>query len=145
MSVAIDFDAAKRATALMEAFPDVDCGVMPAGHRVIVQIRTPKSRSKGGIILSAETKETEKWNTQVARVVSVGPAAFRDRKTLEPWPEGAWCKPGDFVRVPKYGGDRWAVDVPGNAKEEPALFCVFNDHEIVGIVAGDPLEMKAFI
>ena len=90
-----------------EAFPTADPGAIPFGNRVLVQIRTPKKKSRGGIELIPEAVETELWNTQVARVVTLGPVAFRNRDTLEPWPEGDWCKPGDFVRVPKYGGDRW--------------------------------------
>lgn len=144
MSVAMDFDfeAVRKAAAMAEAFPAAECGVTPAGHRVVVQIRTPKTKTAGGVILPEDTQETEKWNTQVGKVISVGPAAFRDRKTLDLWPEGAWCKPGDFVRVPKYGGDRWEVFPAPGVK---ALFCVFNDHEVVGVVTGDPLDMKAFI
>jgi co-chaperonin GroES (HSP10) len=109
---------------------------------VLVQIRTAKKTSEGGIILHTETRETEIWNTQIAKVVSLGPLAFKNRNTMESWPEGSWCKPGEYVRVPKYGGDRWKVPY-GN--DEEALFVIFNDLDIVGGVVGDPLAIKAFI
>lgn len=128
--------------SLEEAFPDVSPGITAFGARVLVQIRTPKQRSKGGIILGNETRETELWNTQVAKVIQVGPLAFRNRDTLAQWPEGDWCKPGDFVRVPKYGGDRWMVPAPGG---EGALFTIFKDLDIIGRVDGDPLAIVAFI
>lgn len=128
--------------ALAEAFPAVDAGVQPFGSRVLVQIRTPRKVTRGGIILSSETQDTEKWNTQVAKVVSVGPLAFKNRNTQESWPEGDWCKPGDFVRVPKYGGDRWEVAIN---KNDSAMFVIFNDLDIIGQVTGDPLAVKAFI
>ncbi len=128
--------------AWVEAFPDVHPGIQPFGSRVLVQIRTPRRVSRGGIILSAETQDTEKWNTQVAKVISVGPLAFKNRDTQKTWPEGEWCKPGDFVRVPKYGGDRW--EVPVN-KNDSAMFVIFNDLDIIGQVVGDPLAVKAFI
>lgn len=128
--------------ALAEAFPDANPGVQPFGSRVLVQIRTPRKVTKGGIILSSDTQDTEKWNTQVAKVISVGPLAFKNRNTQESWPEGAWCKAGDFVRVPKYGGDRW--EVPLN-KNDSAMFVIFNDLDIIGQVTGDPLAVKAFI
>jgi len=128
--------------ALAEAFPDVDPGVQPFGSRVLVQIRTPRRITKGGIILSSETQDTEKWNTQVAKVISVGPLAFKNRDTQQSWPEGAWCTAGDFVRVPKYGGDRW--EVPVN-KNDSAMFVIFNDLDVIGQVTGDPLAVKAFI
>ena len=118
------------------AFPAVDPGIRPLGSRVLVQIKTAEERSKGGIILSADDRSTEKWNTQVGKVVAVGPLAFHNRNTAELWPEGAWAKVGDYVRVAKYGGDRFEVD--------KALFVVFNDLDLIGIVTGDPLAMKAF-
>lgn len=129
-------------TTLDEAFPSVEPGLIPFGSRVLVQIRSPKKTSAGGIILHNETRETEVWNTQIAKVHSLGPLAFKNRNTMESWPEGAWCKPGDYVRVPKYGGDRWKVPY-GN--DEEALFVIFNDLDIVGGVSGDPLSIKAFI
>ena len=127
---------------LDEAFPSVEPGLIPFGSRVLVQIRSPKKTSAGGIILHNETRETEVWNTQIAKVRSLGPLAFKNRNTMESWPEGDWCKPGEYVRVPKYGGDRWKVPY-GN--DEEALFVIFNDLDIVGGVSGDPLAIKAFI
>lgn len=128
------------------AFPNIDPGVEPFGHRVLVQLRTPMLKSKGGIILADESRETEFWNTQVAKVLAVGPLAFRNRTTGEPWKEGSWCGPGDFVRAPKYGGDRWRVPIPGRDKNgEPALFVIFNDVDLIGKVSGDPLKMEAYV
>lgn len=129
-------------SAIAEAFPEVDSGVQPFGSRVLVQIRTPKQTSAGGIILHHETKDTEKWNTQVAKVISLGSLAFKNRNTMEPWPEGQWCQLGEYVRVPKYGGDRWEVSLPDGGS---ALFVIFNDLDVIGAVKGDPLAVKAFI
>lgn len=128
--------------ALAEAFPAVNAGIQPFGSRVLIQIRTPKKISKGGIILDFGSQDTEKWNTQVGKVVAVGPLAFCNRNTMEPWPEGSWCENGDYVRVAKYGGDRWEVPL-GNG--ENAMFVIFNDLDIIGRVTGDPLAIKAFI
>ena len=135
--------------ALAEAFPAVNAGVRPFGSRVLVQIRTPRKISRGGIHLSPETQDTEKWNTQVAKVGALGPVAFKNRTTLEGWPEGEWCSIGQFVRVPKYGGDRWEVTVPGPkgvaGDDVSALFVLFNDLDLLGDVYVDPLSVKAFI
>lgn len=128
--------------SLAEAFPEADPGVIPFGSRVLVQIRNPKQRTASGIILDNSTKETEKWNTQSAKVIAIGPLAFKNRNTMAAWPEGNWCKPGEFVRVPKYGGDRWECDL-GDAGS--ALFVIFNDLDIIGRVTGDPRKLKAFI
>ena len=129
------------------AFPSVDPGAKPLGGRILVQLRRTKKRTTGaGIILVEETKETEKWNNMVAKVIEIGPIAFCHRDTMKPWPEGSWCKAGDYIRVPKWGGDRWEVKVPGEDDlEEPALFMILNDHEVIAKVTGDPLAMRAFI
>ena len=128
------------------AFPSVDPGAKPLGARILVQLRrTKRKATSAGIILVEETKETEKWNNMVAKVIEIGPLAFKKRDSMDPWPEGSWCEPGDYIRVPKWGGDRWEVPVPNEKDEDPALFMVLNDHEVIAKLTGDPLAMKAFI
>lgn len=126
-----------------EAFPPADPGVMPFGSRVLIQIRTPKEKTKGGIILTSDVRETEHYNTQIGKVISIGSLAFKNRNTMEPWPEGSWCAVGDFVRVPRYGGDRWSVRTDCGTKD--AIVVIFNDLDLVGKVTGDPMAIKAFL
>jgi co-chaperonin GroES (HSP10) len=128
---------------LQQAFPEIESGLKPFGNRVLVQIRTPMYETKGGIVIVEEARETDKWNAQVAKVIALGPVCFKNRDTLEPWPEGDWVKPGMFVRVPKYGGDRWEVPIPG--KNEHALFVLYNDLDVGGEITGDPLDVVAYI
>lgn len=129
---------------LEEAFPVVDPGAKPLGARILVQLRRAKKKmTNSGILLVEETRETEKWNNMVAKVIEIGPLAFRQRDTMAPWPEGSWCEVGDYLRVPKWGGDRWEVEVPG--EEDPALFMVLNDHEVIAKITGDPLKVRAFV
>lgn len=123
------------------AFPNVDSGIEPLGGRVLVQLRRVKRTTASGIVLAGETREFEKFNTQVAKVVSLGPLAFKKKDTLEPWPEGVWADVGSFVRVPKYGGDRFEVTI-ANEPEEPALFMLINDHELIAKIKGDPLNSQ---
>lgn len=142
-----DSTVAGNTADLREAFPAVDPGAKPLGARVLVQLRRTKdTTTSAGIILVQETKETEKWNNMVAKVVEIGPLAFKKRDTMEPWPEGSWCEVGDYLRVPKWGGDRWEVHVPGeDENEDNALFMVLNDHEVIAKLTGDPLAMRAFL
>ena len=141
-----DKPEASHEAALQEAFPAVDAGAVPVGGRVLVQWRQAKKTvTSSGIVLVEETKETEKWNNQVAKVISIGPLAFKKRDSLEPWPEGNWIEVGDYVRMPKWGGDRWEVVYGDKALGEVALFSIFNDHEVIAKVTGDPLEVKAFL
>ena len=127
---------------LEEAFPSVDPGVTPFGSYVLIQIRCPKKTTSSGIIIVDDVQETEKWNTQVGKVISVGPLAFKNRNTMEDWPEGSWCSVGEYVRVAKYGGDRWEIPI---SKEEAAMFVIFKDTDLIGKVTGDPLRVRAFI
>jgi co-chaperonin GroES (HSP10) len=127
------------------AFPNVDPGNAPLGGRVLVQLRRTKKKTAGKIILVEETKEAEKWNGQVAKVIAIGPLAYRHRDTMALWPEGTWAAVGDYVRVPKWGGDRWEVPDPNNPDEDPALFMIMNDHELITKVTGNPLSVKAYI
>jgi co-chaperonin GroES (HSP10) len=108
--------------------------------------RTKKTTTASGIILVEETRETEKWQNMVAKVIELGPIAFKKRDTMEPWVEGIWCEVGDYIRVPKWGGDRWEVSLPNAEKgDDPVLFMVLNDHEVIAKITGDPLAVKAFI
>jgi len=132
---------------LEEAFPVVDPLMAPYGARVLIQLRAVKEKvTSAGIYIPEDTKETEKWNTMIGKVIALGSLAFCNRETMQPWPEGAWAKVGDFVRVPKWGGDRWEIDfTDANGINGRALFTFFNDHELIGKVTGDPRAIKAFI
>jgi co-chaperonin GroES (HSP10) len=135
-----------NATELAWAFPSVDPGAKPLGGRILVQLRRAVKKTKSGIFLPHETQETEKWQNMIAKVIEIGPLAFKHRDTMQGWPEGSWCSVGEFIRVPKWGGDRWEVPVPGEEEnEEPCLFMILNDHEVIAKLTGDPLTMKAYI
>lgn len=132
-----------------QAFPEVECSLKPFGSRVIVQKRTPRTVTEGGIIVPMESQETEFWNTQVAKVIALGPGAFKNRDTLEDWPEGDWCREGAIVRVPKYGGDRWFVTLPGATSMrmgvDQACFVIYNDLDMIGQITCDPMEVIAYL
>ena len=107
-------------------FPIVDPGAKPCGNQVMIQLRTVAKQSKGGIVLVEETKDFNKGNTQVARVVRLGSIAFHDRTSGEEWKEGAWAAVGDIVLAPRYGGFRFEVD----ALDGEAVFAIINDYDI---------------
>lgn len=128
--------------AVKVSFPDVDPGIVPFGYLVLVQLRTPRRLSQGGLIIPDETRDAERYRVQTGLVRAMGPSAFKRRDTLEPWPEGNWCYPGHFVRCPMYGGDRWVVPVSGGqTKDEHAVFMICKDTDLIGRVTGDPLAV----
>lgn len=130
---------------LDQAFPQADPALEPFGSNVLVQLRTPKQVTDGGIFLAEETRAIDADNTQIAKIITLGPLAFHNRETLEPWPEGAWVKPGEYVRVPKYGGDRWLRDAPGSI-DGKCVFILYNDLDLMGRVPEDQvLSIIAYI
>jgi co-chaperonin GroES (HSP10) len=127
---------------LEEAFPVLPIPVRPYGGRVVVQIRRLPKRSRSGLILIEDTRDTAKWNTQVGKLVAIGPLAFRNRETGEPWPEGIWAALGQYVRVPRWDGDRIEVMLKG--EDDPVIFVTFNDAQLIGEINGDPLEQLIY-
>lgn len=127
---------------LEDAFPSADPQHRPYGSLVLVQSRSPKMKTAGGILLPDETRYTIQWNTQVNKVIAVGPIAFKNRDTQELWPEGAWCEVGDFVRCGKYPLDRWEVKLPDGGF---AIFGLVRDLDLLAEVTGDPLSVVAFV
>ena len=128
-----------------ECFPDIDPGIDVAGDRVLVQLRREKTTSKGGIILVDETKATLRFNETVAKVKQVGPLAYKSPDTLEPWPEGPWCKEGELVRTIKYGGDRFVVNPDDGGA--PVVFITIQAREIISKIRSfeHAQRMKAFV
>src|SRR6267154_2095216 len=135
--------------SLDEAFPAVDPNYRPFGSRVLVQLRSPRNKTAGVIVLAQETQDNIQGNTQVAKVIAMGTLAFHNRTTGEEWPEGAWAKIGDYVRVPKFGGDTWEVKIhkrdTSSADDGVAIFKIFNALDISGEIPGDPLAVVAYV
>jgi co-chaperonin GroES (HSP10) len=129
----------------LECFPEIDPGVDVAGDRILVQLRREKIASKGGIILVDETRQTLRFNETVAKVRQIGPLAYKSPDTLEPWPEGPWCKVGDLVRTIKYGGDRFVVNPDDDGA--PVVFITIQAREIISRIRSFEFaqQMKAFV
>lgn len=125
-----------------EAFPDVDPCFRPFGGRIVVQMRLPKKKLSSGIILPEDSRDTERAQTPIGVIRAMGPLAFKNRDTMESWPEGTWAKVGDFVRVPRWTGDRFEKKLDDDTTVE---FYIMNDHELIGAVEGNPLDVKAYV
>lgn len=124
-----------------QLFPVVEYPTVPLGARILVQIASPLKTSDGGLIIPEDVTEAQKWTQNLAKVVALGPVAYRNRDTLEWWPEGAWCNVGDYIEAPLYGGHRREVPA-GNGLI--ALFATIADREaITKFREGyDPLTLK---
>ena len=145
--MAIDFNSRDEPDlrSEIECFPEVDPGVEILGDRVLVQLRREKTMSKGGIIFVDETRQTLKFNETVAKVIGIGPLAYKSPDDLAPWPEGNWCNVGDLVRTIKYGGDRFVVqpDDEGAA----VVFITLQAREVISRIKSFEAaqKMRAFV
>lgn len=126
-----------------QAFPDVDPLIDPLGNQVLVQMRRPKLMSAGGIALTEESKDFDSSMVRVAKVIAMGPIAFKNRNEMTPWPEGAWVELGQYVRVPSYAGvDAWRIFY---SETESVQFAMFNDYDMKGRIKGDPLAVVDYV
>lgn len=123
------------------AFPAIQCPIKPLGNRVLVQIRLPKQKSKGGLYLTSDTTEDSYRQEQTAKVIKLGSGAFHFPSSGEAWPSGEWYKVGDYVRVPLHGGDNHWIAMD-NEDKTLVLFKTFKDYEVISMIEGDPLDMK---
>jgi chaperonin GroES len=100
-------------------------GLQPVEFNVLIAPEEVEERTKGGIILPGQTKETDQLAATKGRLVAVSPLAF----TYESWPEGS-RRPevGDVVWFAKYGGTL----VTGEDGKEYRLL---KDKDVAAIVA----------
>lgn len=71
----------------------------PCGDRVLIELVPAEEITQGGIIIPNEIKEAERYATQEAWIVDIGPTAWKMLGDGEPW-----AKIGDRVLVVKYSG-----------------------------------------
>jgi co-chaperonin GroES (HSP10) len=99
-----------------KALPD------PKGWRLLCALIDPDDAFDSGIVKADKTKEIEELTSPVLFVIKLGPSAY----DAEKFPEGAWCKEGDFVITRPYTGTRLKI----HGKE----FRLINDDQVEATV-----------
>ena len=79
----------------------------PTGWRLIVLPFKMDDRTKGGIIMNETTLEKQQVASQCGNVLAMGPQCYTDK---ERYPEGPWCKVGDWVIFARYAGSRIQIE-----------------------------------
>jgi len=79
----------------------------PTGWRILVMPYKRKEKTKKGIILPDQALEKEHVATVCAYALEEGPDAYMDK---EKFPEGSWCKKGDWIIFGRYAGARIKID-----------------------------------
>ena len=79
----------------------------PTGWRLIVLPFKMDEKTKGGIIMNESTLEKQQVASQCGNVLAMGPQCYSDK---ERYPEGPWCKVGDWVIFARYAGSRIQIE-----------------------------------
>lgn len=103
----------------------------PTGWRVLVMPHQAAAQTKGGVFVPDEVRSRETVATVVARVLSVGPLAYKDPAKFGP-DATPWCREGDWVCIGRYAGSRFRS---GGAEVR-----ILNDDEIIATVS-DPADI----
>ena len=78
----------------------------PTGWRLLVLPFKMKEKTKGGLLLGQETLERQQVGANCGMVLKAGPHCY----DKERYPEGPWCKKGDWVIFARYAGSRIQID-----------------------------------
>jgi len=95
----------------------------PTGWRILVLPFKMKEKTKGGVIMANTSLERQQLAAQCANVLAVGPDAYRDK---DRYPQGPWCKVGDWIVFARYAGSR--------IKIEGGEVRLLNDDEILATI-----------
>ena len=95
----------------------------PTGYRLLIALPEIDEKTQGGVIMPDGLVKDESTASIIGFVLKIGPDAYSDK---ERFPNGAWCKEGDFVIFRSYSGTRFKV-----AGKE---FRLINDDTVEGVV-----------
>jgi co-chaperonin GroES (HSP10) len=109
--------------------PDPDVLPEVPGFHLLIRPVSVKEQTKGGIILPDSTKNDIAYLTTVGRVLKVGDIAYQDTSKF---PNGPWCKPGDYVCYGKHSGQKFFY-------KGVRMLLLFDDQ--ISMVVQDPKEL----
>ena len=126
LSQAVDLSAIldKEAEEKGKQLPD------PVGYHILCAIPEAEKEFESGIAKADQTIHHEEVLTTVLFVVKMGPECYTDKGRF---PNGPWCKQGDFVLVRPNTGSRLLI----HGRE----FRLINDDTVEAVVQ-DPRGIK---
>jgi co-chaperonin GroES (HSP10) len=132
MSNVIDLGKAVDLTNLLDKSAEEKATQLPkpSGYRILCAIPEAEKETEGGILKADITLKHEETLTTVLFVVDLGPDCYKDESR---YPNGAWCKKGDFILVRPNAGSRLVI----HGRE----FRIINDDSVEAVVA-DPRGIK---
>jgi co-chaperonin GroES (HSP10) len=120
LSAVLNKEAEERASQLPK----------PQGYRILCAIPEAEEAFDSGILKSDETRRYDELLSTVLFVVAMGSDCYSDP---ERFPNGPWCKKGDFVLVRPNAGTRIVI--------HDREFRIINDDSVEAVVE-DPRGIK---
>jgi co-chaperonin GroES (HSP10) len=132
MSDVLDLTQAVDLTNLLDKSAEEKATQLPrpSGYRILCAIPEMEKEYESGIIKADETVRIEETLTTVLFVVDLGPDCYSDKARF---PNGPWCKKGDFILTKPYAGSRLVI----HGRE----FRIINDDTVEAVV-DDPRGIK---
>ena len=116
----------KEAVPIAKQLPE------PSGYRILIALPEADEKTEGGIIKAASILERESVGSICGFVMKLGPDAYNDKRRF---PNGPYCKEGDWILMRSYTGTRFLV----HGKE----FRLINDDSIEAVVQDPRGVVKA--
>ena len=128
----IDLSQAVDLSAVLDKTDDDKATQLPdpSGYRILCAIPEIEEKYDSGIIKADATMHHEEVLSTVFFVVKMGPDCYKDAVRF---PNGPWCKVGDFVLARPNSGTRLKI----HGRE----FRIINDDSVEGTVL-DPRGIK---
>ena len=104
----------------------------PVGYMVMVALPKVEEAYESGILKSDQSRREEYIMSTMGAVIDMGAEAYCDK---DRFPNGPWCKVGDFVMFRPNTGTRFKV----NGQE----YRIFNDDSIQAVVPDPRGVMRA--
>ena len=95
----------------------------PSGYRILVAIPEIEEKYDSGLLKADSTMHYEEVLSTVFFVVKLGPDCYKDDKRF---PNGPWCKEGDFILARPNSGTRLKI----HGRE----FRIINDDSVEAVV-----------
>ena len=95
----------------------------PVGYKLLIAIPEVSEKTDGGVFMPDNLKSAEETASIIGYVLKVGKEAYSDPAKF---PDGPWCKDGDFIIFRSYSGTRFKV----MGKE----FRIINDDTVEAVV-----------
>ena len=120
----------KKSEPQKEVTKEKDKLPQPTGWRMLVLPFRMNEKSKGGVMFAHETIDKQQIASQCGNVLAMGPQCYKDE---ERYPNGPWCKVGDWVVFARYAGSR--IQIEGGEvrllNEDEILATVKNPEDIL--------------